>query len=73
MYNALWNILNSSKSSLLGGLIVVRLFSIDMFHFIVPWLPGMLLLSVVLHILGFNFYARVSSKKNAEELNRILK
>ncbi|KGE19784.1 hypothetical protein [Paenibacillus wynnii] len=82
MYNALWNyytlkpiwnIFISSTISILGGLIVVWLFSIDMFHYIIPWWPGMLLLSVVLHTLAFYFYARVSSKKNADELNRILK
>ena len=82
MYNALWNyytlkpvwnIIISSTINMVGGMIMIWLFSVEMFNYIVPWWPGMLLLSVVLHTLAFYFYARVSSKKHAEELNRILK
>lgn len=82
MYNALWNyftlkpvwnILISSTFSILGGMGMIWLFSKDMFHVITPWLPGMLLLSVVLHVIAFYFYAGVSSRKKAEELNKILK
>jgi FlaA1/EpsC-like NDP-sugar epimerase len=82
MYNALWNyftlkplwnIFISSTLNLLSGMIIVWLFSKDMFHFIAPWLPGMLLLSVVVHTIAFYFYARMNSKKQAEELNKILK
>ncbi|MNN22728.1 hypothetical protein D3C81_1361010 [compost metagenome] len=82
MYNALWNyftlrpiwnIIISSTFNTLGGIGAVWLFSKDMFHFIGPWFPGMLLLSVVLHTIAFYFYARMDSKKKAEELNKILK
>lgn len=82
MYNALWNhftlsplwnILISSILSLAGGMGMVWLFSVDVFNDIKPWLPGMLLLSVVMHTIAFYFYARISSRKQAEELNKILK
>lgn len=82
MYNALWNyftlkpiwnILISSTFSILGGMAMIWLFSKDMFNFISPWLPGMLLLSVVLHTIAFYFYAGINSKKKTEELNKIFK
>ncbi|MDQ0091183.1 FlaA1/EpsC-like NDP-sugar epimerase [Paenibacillus anaericanus] len=82
IYNALWNYLTlkpiwniviSSTLNTLGGILTVWLFSEEMFHFIAPWFPGMLLLSVVLHTIAFYFYARIDSKKKAEELNKILK
>lgn len=69
----LWNIVISSTLSITGGMAMVWLFSVDMFQFIAPWFPGMWLLSIVLHIIAFYFYARMDSRKKAEELNNILK
>lgn len=68
-----WNILISSVLNMLGGLAAVWLFSKEMFELILPWVPGMVVLSVVLHIVAFYFYAKMDSKKTAEELNKILK
>ncbi|WP_339240644.1 hypothetical protein MKX40_07970 [Paenibacillus sp. FSL R5-0517] len=82
MYNILWNhftlkpvwnIVISSTFNIAGGMAMVWLFSVDMFQFIAPWFPGMWLLSIVLHIIAFYFYARIDSRKKAEELNNILK
>lgn len=82
MYNALWNhftlkpvwnIAISSTFNIAGGMGIVWLFSTEMFHLIAPWFPGMWLLSIVLHIIAFYFYARMDSRKKAEELNNILK
>ncbi|MFL0372982.1 hypothetical protein [Paenibacillus amylolyticus] len=82
MYNMLWNyftlkpvwnIVISSTLNITGGMAMVWLFSVDMFQFIAPWFPGMWLLSIVLHVIAFYFYARMDSKKKAEELNNILK
>ena len=82
MYNILWNyftlkpvwnIVISSTFNIAGGMAMVWLFSVDMFQFIAPWFPGMWLLSIVLHVMAFYFYARMDSKKKAEELNNILK
>ncbi|NMI03105.1 hypothetical protein HF638_03915 [Paenibacillus sp. SZ31] len=69
----LWNIVISSTLSITGGMAMVWLFSVDMFQFIAPWFPGMWLLSIVLHVIAFYFYARMDSRKKAEELNNILK
>lgn len=69
----LWNIVISSTLSITGGMAIVWLFSVDMFQFIAPWFPGMWLLSIVLHVIAFYFYARIDSRKKAEELNNILK
>ncbi|MFC9707349.1 hypothetical protein ACFTRD_04235 [Paenibacillus sp. NPDC056933] len=82
MYNALWNyftmkpvwnIVISSTFNIAGGMAIVWLFSTDMFLLIAPWFPGMWVLSLVLHIIGFYFYAKIDSRKKAEELNNILK
>ncbi|MBT2284889.1 hypothetical protein J7E78_15205 [Paenibacillus polymyxa] len=82
MYNLLWNyftlkpvwnIVISSTLNIAGGMAMVWLFSVDMFQFIAPWFPGMWLLSIVLHVIAFYFYARIDSRKKAEELNNILK
>ncbi|MGG4398995.1 hypothetical protein ABEW61_02620 [Paenibacillus amylolyticus] len=82
MYNILWNyftlkpvwnIVISSTFNIAGGMAMVWLFSVDMFQFIAPWFPGMWLLSIALHIIAFYFYARMDSRKKAEELNNILK
>jgi FlaA1/EpsC-like NDP-sugar epimerase len=82
MYDALWNhftlkpfwnILISSMITIAGGMLIVWLFSQEMFHVILPWWPGMLLLSVVLHTIAFYFYAKIDSRKRVEELNKILK
>ncbi|MEK4074337.1 hypothetical protein [Paenibacillus amylolyticus] len=82
MYNILWNyftlkpvwnIVISSTFNIAGGMAMIWLFSVDMFQFIAPWFPGMWLLSIVLHVIAFYFYARIDSRKKAEELNNILK
>ncbi|OMF16641.1 hypothetical protein BK131_01185 [Paenibacillus amylolyticus] len=69
----IWNIVISSTFNIAGGMAMVWLFSVDMFQFIAPWFPGMWLLSIVLHVIAFYFYARMDSRKKAEELNNILK
>ncbi|WP_413404566.1 hypothetical protein [Paenibacillus amylolyticus] len=69
----IWNIVISSTFNIAGGMAMIWLFSVDMFQFIAPWFPGMWLLSIVLHVIAFYFYARMDSRKKAEELNNILK
>ncbi|MDO3411508.1 hypothetical protein QWJ34_17215 [Saccharibacillus sp. CPCC 101409] len=68
-----WNIFISSLLSIGGALLAVRLFSAEMYEMLLPWLPGMILLSLVLHTLGFYVYAGMDSRKKAEELNASLK
>ncbi|MGL4697991.1 hypothetical protein [Enterococcus larvae] len=68
----IWNVLISSVLNISFGLISVYLFSIDMFTFILPWLPGMLLLSVLLHSLVFYVYGKIDAKKQSRELNELI-
>lgn len=69
----IWNIVISSTGNIAGGMGIIWLFSREMFELIAPWFPGMWLLSIVLHVIAFYFYARMDSRKKAEELNDILK
>lgn len=81
MYNALWNhftlkpvwnIAISSILSVVGMMLAILLFSTEMYELIFPWLPGMIVLSLVLHTLRFYVYAKKDSQKWAEELNERL-
>jgi|GEM_PF-415769 len=82
IYSGLWNyltfkpitnILLTSFLNIAGGLTAVWLFSFEMFDFITPWIPGMMILSLILHTLAFYVYAKIDSKKSAAELNNLVK
>ncbi len=82
LYSVLWNyltlkpsinILIASVLNMLGGLVAVRLFSWQMFNLIAPWIPGMLILTVILHTIAFYFYARSDAQKKADDLNELMK
>ncbi|WKY44535.1 hypothetical protein Q5O14_00105 [Eubacteriaceae bacterium ES2] len=81
VYTVLWdyltlkpliNILISSIMNTLGGLTVVALFSMQMFDLIKAWIPGILILTIVLHTIIFYFMAGRDASKNAEKLNTLL-
>ncbi|WP_172253150.1 hypothetical protein [Saccharibacillus deserti] len=71
-FKPVWNILISSVLSICGALLGMRLFSREMYDMLFPWLPGMIVISLVLHTLAFYAYARMDSRKRAEELNNKL-
>ena len=82
IYSGLWNyltfqpvtnILITSFLNVAGGLTAVWLFSSTMFDLIAPWIPGMLLLSLLLHSLAFYGYAKLDARKKAAELNELVK
>ncbi|MEO1814914.1 MAG: hypothetical protein ABGU93_04900 [Acetobacterium sp.] len=82
IYSGLWNyltfkpitnILLTSFLNIAGGLTAVWLFSSEMFNFIAPWIPGMMILSLILHTLAFYVYAKIDAKKSAAELNDLVK
>lgn len=82
VYNGLWNyltfkpvtnILITSILNIAGGLTAVWLFSPAMFIFIAPWIPGMLLLSLLLHSIAFYWYGRIDAQKKAAQLNDLVK
>lgn len=69
----LWNIAISSVLSIGGAMLGVLLFSKELYDLLLPWLWGMVILSLVLHTLGFYVYARIDSRKQADDLNAKLK
>lgn len=82
VYSGLWNyltfkpvtnILITSVLNIAGGLAAVWLFSSAMFVFIAPWIPGMLMLSLLLHSLAFYWYAKIDAQKKAAQLNDLVK
>lgn len=82
LYSVLWNyltltpimnILISSVLNMLGGLTAVMLFSSQMFYLIAPWIPGMLILTILLHTIAFYICARLDTRKKAGELNDLMK
>lgn len=82
VYSGLWNyltfkpvtnILITSVLNIAGGLTSVWLFSTEMFYFIAPWIPGMIMLSLLLHTIAFYVYAKIDVKRKAAELNDLVK
>ena len=82
IYSGLWNyltlkpisnILICSILNITGGLTAVWLFSSEMFYLIAPWIPGMVILSIILHTIAFYVYAKIDVKKKAAELNDLMK
>jgi len=72
-FKAITNILISSILNIVGGLTAVWLFSSEMFYLIAPWIPGMVILSIILHTITFYLYAKMDAKKKAKELNDLVK
>lgn len=81
MYNVLWNYLTlkpiwnvviSSICNTLGGFIAIRLISKGMFDFIINWIVGVFVLTLILHIITFYFYGKYENKKYTDELNKIM-
>lgn len=82
IYNSLWNYLTlpaslniiiSSSLNLLGGMTAVWLISPAMFQIIFPWTLGMLLLSLIGHVIGFYLYAKRQNDQEVSRLNHLIK
>ncbi len=65
------NVFATTALNFLGGLLVVYLFSVDMFDLILPFWWAMLLLNIGLHIIAFYFYRNQQNKRLAKELNHL--
>jgi len=72
-FKAITNILISSILNIVGGLTAIWLFSSEMFYLIAPWIPGMVILSIILHTIAFYVYAKTDAAKKAKELNDLVK
>ncbi|MBP1041209.1 hypothetical protein I6N95_09345 [Vagococcus sp. BWB3-3] len=82
LYTSLWsyftlpataNIIISASLNLVGGLATVWLLSPEMFTRIFPWTLGMLVLSLIGHVLGFYVYAKRLNNRDVAHLNKLLK
>lgn len=70
-WSASINVFATTALNFLGGLLVVYLFSVDMFDLILPFWWAMLLLNLGLHIIAFYFYRNQQNKRLAKELNHL--
>lgn len=82
MYNALWNhltlkpiwnILIASSANMIGGLSAILLLFPSVFTSILPWSIIFFIINIALHTIGFYFYGKYESKKQAEFLNKAVK
>ncbi len=72
-FKASINIIISTLINSFGSLLVVYLFSTDMFHLIKEYVVLFILLTLVGHIIAFYFYSKSQNKKLAESLNKFKK
>ncbi|TRZ39558.1 hypothetical protein CEQ21_00880 [Niallia circulans] len=72
-FKASINILLSTIINSFGGLLVVYLFSTDMFNLIKEYTVFFVLLTLVGHIIAFYFYSKYQNRKLADSLNDINK
>jgi len=70
-WSASINVFATTALNFLGGLLVVYLFSVDMFDLILPFWWAMLLLNLGLHIIAFYFYRNQQNKRLAKDLNHL--
>jgi FlaA1/EpsC-like NDP-sugar epimerase len=63
------NIILSTLINSFGGLLVVYLFSADMFGSIKKYIVLFILLTLIGHIIAFYFYSKYQNKKLADSLN----
>lgn len=62
-WNKAWKIVISAFLNLTAGLILVGLLMPNMLLMILPWLPAMLLLSILLHTICSMFYSATASEQ----------
>ena len=72
-FKAYINILLSTIINSFGGLLVVYLFSTDMFNLIKEYAIFFILLTLIGHIIAFYFYSKYQNRKLADSLNGISK
>ncbi|MGO2084005.1 hypothetical protein [Vagococcus sp.] len=81
IYPYLWNYstfkasLNIFISTIVNSIcmfLTVRLYSINLFHLVQPYWIGIVLLTLVGHIIGFYFYSKYQNKQLKKELNQLI-
>ncbi|ODJ51517.1 hypothetical protein [Brochothrix thermosphacta] len=72
IFKASTNILISTVANIFCVFLGVRLYSIDMFNLMKPFWIGIILLTLIVHIIGFYFYAQHKSRQLKNELNNLI-
>lgn len=65
------NILLSTFVNVSGQFMMLYLYSVDMFTLVMPYLVGIIVLTLIIHIIAFYFYKKHQNKKMADELNKL--
>lgn len=82
LYKYLWDystlkatgkIVVSVSATVLVMFTSVWLFSPEMFKFITPYAAAIIALTIILHVIAFYLYTNYENKKNAKELNNLMK
>lgn len=82
LYTYLWEysvskaavkIIISSAFNVIGGLCGLYLFSQSMFSYVVPYVPYIIIITLVGHYIGFYIYSKLENQKLAREINKTLK
>lgn len=71
-YKATTNIIITSVLNFIAGMASLYLFSSDMFFWILPYAPFIVIITLIGHIIGFYLYSKVEKKKSAKQLNDLL-
>jgi len=66
------NILISTTVNVVCMFLGLKLYSTDMFNFINPYWIGIILLTLVGHIVGFYFYSKYQNNQLKKELNSLI-
>lgn len=67
------NIIVTSGVNFVSGYLTIYLYSRDLWELMLPYWWLVLMVTVLLHILGFYFWSRFQNKKIASDLNHLTK
>lgn len=72
-WSAVRNSIVMTLCNTIVGFNSLYLFSAEMFHFVWPYFWAVLLVTLGLHLLMYQWYRKIENKKLANELNRLTK
>ncbi|MGY3766167.1 hypothetical protein ACWOAH_06380 [Vagococcus vulneris] len=71
-FKALTNIIISTCANNICMFIGLTLYSRDMLNIVMPYWIGIILLTLIGHIIGFYFYSKYKNSQLTKELNRLI-
>lgn len=72
-WSARLNIIVLVLLNFVTGYLILYLYSIDLFNLVRPYWIGVLLITLILHIISFFCWRKIQNKKIAQDLNDLLK